>query len=141
MQPEFDTARLYTFDKYQVTFTGNYENGGWLSGKGWKLAETQIDPRYGKKYPIPKYWTKTNGETTLVLHYSDRKYEIIDNKSKDTFSLDHVNKACTWADYDNLGRLIVARESGLLIYQNLKEVVKNSPLKTFDLENIISKTQ
>ncbi|VEP12276.1 hypothetical protein H1P_1400004 [Hyella patelloides LEGE 07179] len=172
MYPDFDKQQNHQFDNYQITFKGKLEDAeSWTSGKGWKLTEKQIVPSYGDKYPIPKCWTKTNGKITLIKHlnyssylkskngqtigsYDLHSYEIRDNKNKVKYSLNDESKICLWADFDNLGRLIVAQESEIFIYQNFKNIIDRERgsrlesisnqgvdkkyIKTFDFEKLIT---
>ena len=156
MEPDFDIKQNYKFDNYQITFRGKLKNGeSWNSGKGWKLAETQIVPNYGDKYPIPKYWTKTNGRITLIKHlnyssflkskdghtmgsYDLHSYEIEDNKNRVRYSLNDRGEICLWADFDNLGRLIIARNSKIFIDRNFKNIIDQKSTKTFDFEKLIA---
>ena len=155
MYPDFDRTREDSFDRYQITFNETLPKGeSWTSGKGWQLAATQINPRYGDKYPIPKYWTKANGRITLIKYlnyntflqsvngytmgsYDLHSYEIIDNKKEIRYSLDEESINCLWADFDNYERLIVARGSRLFIYQNLHDLVNKKHYKVFDFETIL----
>ena len=158
MYPDFDKKQSHRFDKYQITFEGKPADGGWNSGKGWKLAETQIDPRYGDRYPIPRLWTKNREKLTLVKYlnydsflkskggqmiggYDLHSYEIRNNKVNATCSLDDGSKRCLWADFDNFNRLIAARGSEVFIYQSFKEIIQKRPSKIIDLENFINRSK
>lgn len=151
MYPQFDLEKNYEIGRYQITFSGKYDS--WTSGKNWKLIETQIDPRYGEKYPIPKCWSKSNGKITLLkyLNYSSflksrdgytvgsydlHSYEI-KNKKQIDWSLNTEKKLCLWADFDNFGRLIVARGSEVFIYKNCHDIINHKYSKVFDLEQLI----
>ena len=152
MYPDFNRQQNDRFDRYQITFEEKLPPGeSWHLGKGWKLAETQIVPKYGTKYPIPKFWIKTNGNLTLIKHlnydsflkfkngqtigsYDLHSYEIEDNENKNRYSLNDESSICLWADFDNKARLIVARESNIFIYRNLSDLVNQKYLKTFDFE-------
>ena len=152
MYPQFDLEQNYIIGKYQVTFTGKYDS--WTSGKGWKLTEIQIDPRYGEKYPIPKCWTKSNGKLTLFkyLNYSSflklkngqtvgsydlHDYEIKHNKKKLKHSLNNGDAICLWADFDNKGKLILARGSEVFIYNTWHDIITCNFKNKFNLEDLV----
>ncbi|MCP5158616.1 MAG: hypothetical protein H6975_04240 [Gammaproteobacteria bacterium] len=152
--PDFDKNLNDQLDKYKITFTGNIEDGGWTSGNGWKILKRQIVQELGDKYPIPKIWTKTNGEITLLKYlnynsylkrmdgqvmgdYDLHSYAVQDNKNEVKFPLNDKEKICKWADFDNTGRLIVAKESKIFIYQNLENINSKRPSKIYDFENFI----
>jgi len=155
MYPDFDKTQNFQFDKYKIAFAGVREDGGWTSGKGWKLVETQIDPQYGDKYPIPKTWAKSYGKLTLTksLNYGSflkqkdgqtmgeydlHNYRIKDSKKEIEYSLDDdAEGVCRWADFDNFGRTIAARGSKIYIFQTLKEVTCQRPYRVIDLEEKI----
>lgn len=155
MYPDFDLTRKYQFDKYEIIFDQNIEDGGWTSGKGWKLSETQIDPKFGDKYPVPKSWIKTTGKVTLIkeLNYNSylkskngqtvgsydlHSYRIQEHNNEIKYSLNDGEKICLWADIDNYGRFIVARESEVSIYNNFSELIDRRPAKILNLEKLIT---
>ena len=155
MYPDFDRHSSYLFEKYKITFEENYRNWGKTWSKGWKLIETQAHPRYGDRYPVPKYWTKKNGKFTLIRHsnrdlflkskngqtigsYDLYSYEIENNQQTVKYSLDREDTPCLWADFDNLGRLIVTRGSKIFIYQNFQDAVDRIHHSSFDLEELIT---
>ncbi len=153
LAPRFDLHQKFRFGQYQITFEGKREDGGWASGTGWELVETQIDPQAGDKAPRPARWIKTNGKTTLLRHlnysfgmktktarpigeYDLYDYEIMDNQTQLSYSLNQEAQVCHWADYDRFGRLVLSRESEVLIYQNLDAVLKKKAVTSFDLEKL-----
>lgn len=155
MYPDFDVNQKYQFDKYKITFDQSIEDGGWNSGKGWTLSETQITPKHGDKYPVPKSWIKTIDQATLIkkLNYDSylksnnghtmgaydlHSYEIQDNNNEVKYSLNDGEKICLWADIDNYGRLVIAREHKVFIYNNSKALLDNKPTKIFNLDELIT---
>ena len=152
MYPQFDLEQNYTIGKYQITLTGKYDS--WTSGQGWKLIETQIDSRYGQRYPIPKCWVKSNGKITLLkyLNYSSflkskngqtvgsydlHSYEVQNNKTKVRHFLNQENTACLWADFDNYGRLVLARGSEVFIYNNWHDITNHKFKSKFNIEQLL----
>ncbi len=154
MYPEFDISQKRTFKKYKITFKGEFEHGGWNSGRGWKLIKEQIIPGYGDKYPIPKWWRKTEKETSIIKQldyktfqkdqngkiqgeYDMHSYYIINHKTGEKYSLNQGENLCQWADFDNYGRIILSRGSNVFIYQNINSVLNSTPERTYDLEKLI----
>ncbi|MEM1254736.1 MAG: hypothetical protein AAGI69_20055 [Cyanobacteria bacterium P01_H01_bin.21] len=153
MYPDFDKTKDVQFHTYRITFSTSpeYEYNSWASGNGWTISESQIDPKHGPKYPIPKVWTKTNGRLTLCrfLHYKDflkskdgntvgsydlHSYSVKYGKQQTEYSLD---RACKWADFDASGRLMMTVGSQVFIYKNVDNLLKDQAETTFDFEDYI----
>ncbi len=141
---DLDIQVGYRFDKYEVKI-GSLSNGGWASNRDWRLCETQVN-RYGDRYPIPN-WMKTNGKTCLLQNlkscvvdgsrvkhgvgeYNFYEYEVRDER----YGIAHrLNAECTWAEFDNLGRIVVATGSKIEFYPDARRIVENAPMETFDI--------
>ena len=153
MEPDFDKEKAYELAQFQITFKGSKES--WHFGKGWKLITTQINPDYGAKYPIPKTWTKTQGNLTLVKHlnyttflknkdghtlgeYDLHHYELKTKNSNLTHPLNTEESICLWADFDNYGRLVLARSEQVFIYRNLQDFLQNKPHTVFNFETLLA---
>ena len=154
LHPEFNINHKMNFEQYQITFEGKFRDGGWAPGEGWELMENQILQEYGEKYPFPKLWSKSNGKMTLLRSlnhpvitkgkhlnspgiYDIFSYELLDEKTGQRYSLNDYEKICVWADYDNLGRLIVAREDEILIYKNFRDILEKKVVSAFKLDDLI----
>ena len=156
MYPGFDKTKDVKFHTYRITFKKphEYQYSTWASGSGWTIAETQIDPRYGVKYPIPKIWTKPNGRATLCrhLHYGDflkskdgytqgaydlHSYSVRYGKQQTEYFLNDAHGLCKWADFDARGRLIMAVGSQVFVYKNVGNLRQGKPEVSFDFEDHI----
>ena len=145
---DLDIQVGYRFDKYEVKI-GSLPNEGWASNRDCRLCETQIG-RYGDRYPIPN-WMKTNGKTCLLQNlkscvvdgsrvkhgvgeYNFYEYEVRDER----YGIAHrLNAECTWAEFDNLGRIVVATGSRIEFYPDARRIVENAPMESFDIANLL----
>ena len=50
---------------------------------------------------------------------------------------DEEDERCHWADFDNGGRIVVTRGAQLSFYASAVDLIAQTPLKSYDLEQIL----
>ena len=141
------------FENYKLVYSSWLR--GWDSGKDWFLAEEQKDPKHD--FFVPKYWTKASKNLLLFRHlnyseflkrkdgnvqgeYDMHSYEVMDKKQKIKYPLD-AKDPCLWADFDNYGRLVLARAGTIYFYENIEQISNNQPTEIIDLESFIESSK